>query len=267
MSQRVPIPEDIAAEVLFRHAHTCCVCNERGKYVQIHHIDDDPSNNVEANLAVLCMQDHGDTQVIGGFGRKLGPREVIKYRDDWIRRVEERRRAADELAVQNVQGKEESIRSSTTEWTPPSDIALYTLVQNIPGIMKTAYDLAKPEWNKGATNTVTQATYQVIDVVEQLWNQISAWYPPNHFGKPSAQYFSEFLASRFQFRRALLEPNGPGTAGTMIRPMVAYGALLDAQQALVLTVRLLLLFSEQEVGFDINECNRRFDSATDDYNQ
>jgi hypothetical protein len=28
---RTPMPENIAAEVLFRHNRTCCICNEPGK--------------------------------------------------------------------------------------------------------------------------------------------------------------------------------------------------------------------------------------------
>jgi len=53
---RTPIPSDLAAEVLFASDNTCCVCRERGKRIQIHHIDESPSNNVFENLAVLCLE-------------------------------------------------------------------------------------------------------------------------------------------------------------------------------------------------------------------
>ena len=68
---RVPISADLAAEVMFRSDRTCCVCNVRGKTVQVHHIDEDPSNNLVESLAVLCLECHNDTQIKGGFGRKL----------------------------------------------------------------------------------------------------------------------------------------------------------------------------------------------------
>jgi hypothetical protein len=45
---RVPIPNAAAAKVLVAHNRTCCVCQERGKRVQIHHIDGDNSNHDEA---------------------------------------------------------------------------------------------------------------------------------------------------------------------------------------------------------------------------
>jgi hypothetical protein len=88
---RTQIPESNAVEALFTQDHTCCVCNERGKPVQIHHIDDNPPNHDQQNLAVLCLDDHDRTQIKGGFGRKLSAAEVRQYRDDWLKRVIERR--------------------------------------------------------------------------------------------------------------------------------------------------------------------------------
>jgi hypothetical protein len=221
---RVPIPEDVAAKVLYLHDHTCCICQERGRHVQIHHIDEDPANNDAANLAVLCTECHNDTMIRGGFGKKLHAAEVRLYRDEWIQRVQMRKGEADRLTIQSILGRKEV--AETRDWEPPSDIALYTYLQSIPDIMANAYALSQKNWEKGG-GVATQATYQVIDVVEQIWIQLSAWYPPNHFGKPAPEYFNEFVGSRFEFRRALMEPEGPGTAGTMIRPMVAYGVFLQ----------------------------------------
>ena len=65
---RTQIPDGLAAEVLFAADHICCVCRERGKETQIHHIDENPSNNTFENLAVLCPQCHNDTQLVGICG-------------------------------------------------------------------------------------------------------------------------------------------------------------------------------------------------------
>jgi hypothetical protein len=67
------------------------VCRVRSKPVQIHHIDEDPSNNNPRNLSVLCFDCHRETQIRGGFDRKLDADQVRLYRDDWIRVVEEMR--------------------------------------------------------------------------------------------------------------------------------------------------------------------------------
>jgi len=81
--KRLEIPGSLAARTLFLADRTCCVCRTRGKPVQIHHIDDDPGNNAENNLAVFCFDCHRETQIRGGFDRKLDCDQIILYRDDW----------------------------------------------------------------------------------------------------------------------------------------------------------------------------------------
>lgn len=93
--ERREIPEDVAAEVLFRADRTCCVCRARHKPVQLHHIDEDPANSVFENLATLCLECHNDTQLRGGFGRKLDAAQVKRYREDWHAKVAEARQVLD----------------------------------------------------------------------------------------------------------------------------------------------------------------------------
>lgn len=88
---RVPIPPAIAAQVLFEHDRTCCICRTKGRSPQIHHIDDNPANNDPENLSVLCLECHRDTQLVGGFDRKLDAHQVRLYRNDWRRVVADAR--------------------------------------------------------------------------------------------------------------------------------------------------------------------------------
>jgi Protein of unknown function (DUF3298) len=88
---RVEIPQDVAADVLFLSDRTCCVCRKRGRPVQLHHVDDDSSNSVADNLAVLCFDCHRETQIRGGFDRKLDAAQVRVYKADWVKRVAEQR--------------------------------------------------------------------------------------------------------------------------------------------------------------------------------
>ncbi|MFI5332051.1 MAG: HNH endonuclease signature motif containing protein [Desulfobaccales bacterium] len=83
--QRDPIPPEMAAKILFMSDRTCCVCRVQAKPVQIHHLDDNPEHNELKNFAVLCLDCHHETQIRGGFGRKLNADQVILYRDDWHR--------------------------------------------------------------------------------------------------------------------------------------------------------------------------------------
>jgi len=90
----VPIPPETAANVLFDSDRTCCVCRTKGKPVQIHHLDGDNSNHSVENLAVLCFDCHTETQVQGGFHRKLDAEQVVLYRNDWRNIVARERTAA-----------------------------------------------------------------------------------------------------------------------------------------------------------------------------
>jgi hypothetical protein len=90
-SGRIEIPQEVAAELLFRADRTCCVCRQRLRPVQIHHIDEDPTNSAIENLAVLCFDCHRETQIRGGFDRKLDAAQVRLYKMDWNRRVEAQR--------------------------------------------------------------------------------------------------------------------------------------------------------------------------------
>ncbi len=85
--KRVEIPRPIEAEVQFASDRTCCVCRVRGKPIQIHHVDENPANNDPQNLAVLCLECHNDTQIQGGFGRKLNADQIVLYRNDWVSHV------------------------------------------------------------------------------------------------------------------------------------------------------------------------------------
>jgi 5-methylcytosine-specific restriction endonuclease McrA len=68
---REEIPAETAALVLFLSDRTCCLCRIRGKPIQIHHIDENPSNNEQSNLAVVCFDCHRETQIRGGLTESL----------------------------------------------------------------------------------------------------------------------------------------------------------------------------------------------------
>jgi len=99
--KRIKIPNEIAARVLFLSDRTCCVCRIGNKPIQIHHMDENPENNEISNLCVLCFGCHRDTQIRGGFDRKLDSEQLILYHNDWLRIVSKKRLA--------TQAKQENI--------------------------------------------------------------------------------------------------------------------------------------------------------------
>jgi hypothetical protein len=112
---RTPIPAEAAAGVVFRSDRTCCVCRTEGRPTQIHHIDEDPSNNDPSNLALLCVVCHDATQISGGFGRKLRRDVVVLYRDDWERRVAMARSTSNVEAVVSQRDPDIALLTSIAE--------------------------------------------------------------------------------------------------------------------------------------------------------
>jgi hypothetical protein len=208
---RTPLPDETAAVALFISDHTCCVCREPGKPVQIHHINEDPTLHEADNLAVLCLICHDQTMLRGGFSRRLRAEEVIRYRDDWLERVQRRRDLADEIAALKQAGaagtRVPTTSDEAVELLVPADDALLSYVSTLPAILATAYAKAQPRWHTGITPEMSEATSEVIDVLQQVWVHLASWFPPNHFGaKPAAEYFNDYIALRFAWQRALQEP-------------------------------------------------------------
>lgn len=253
--KRIPVPRNTDADVLFLSNHTCCVCREPGRPVQIHHIDDDPSNNSIDNLAVLCLFCHNDTQVVGGFGKKLKDLEVIKYRDDWIARVENRRSEADRLAIQAMslpsKGEERSDGNlDLSELSGPEDLIAY--VQRTPVILKAAYLAANPLMG-GSTADMVTGMYEIIDVVVQILVRLSEWYPENHFGDgPAEEYFSKYVSDRAIWCRAIVEPEGYGNGGTIKRISAASMLVSEMEHAVESIVFALF---EDHTGENLDALN------------
>jgi hypothetical protein len=163
---RTPVPDDVSAEVMFQHDRTCCVCRDRGLAVQIHHIDENPANHAIDNLAVLCLEHHEQTQTRGGFAKKLKAADVIGYRDDWIRRVSDRRDKADEIVIQYMTGIT-STEIKPDEWSAPSEARVTGFLDALPSIRRAAIVAARRLWATGINSEMRQGSYDAIETLER----------------------------------------------------------------------------------------------------
>ncbi|MBX9947822.1 MAG: HNH endonuclease [Candidatus Obscuribacterales bacterium] len=227
--RRQPIPSELAAHVLFQSDHTCCKCRERGKPVQIHHIDENPSNGDPKNLSVLCFLCHHETQISGGFARNLHAEEVIAYRDDWISRVKARRDKADEIATMAMSNSSKSSMRKRVLFVGEENLIAY--VESLPIVLNAAYTSTSPRVSSGVTWEMVEGIFEIVDVVEQVLVKLASWFPENHFGNmPANEYFSDAISRSVVWQRALAEPDGSGTAGTDARIHIAFGVLGDAKE-------------------------------------
>jgi len=90
---RKKIPSDVQAKILFMNDMTCCICRDRSKGVQIHHIDGNPNNNDSNNLAVVCTNHQDKIHKLGGITKGISPEVLRKYKYNW------------ELAVRRQRGE------------------------------------------------------------------------------------------------------------------------------------------------------------------
>ena len=164
---RVKIPDDLAASVKFASNSTCCICRERGKSFQIHHIDGDPSNNEFDNLAVLCLEDHNRTHSKGSFARQLDSYEIVKYRDDWNDRVRRRRNLADDMAVKKqvgtrslsdrVEQRSDRLLQPPELKDPPADY-----INALPEFKSALLDQVQPKLDSGETTTMVRQAVTIL---------------------------------------------------------------------------------------------------------
>lgn len=284
---RVPIPDHIAADVLYASNHTCCVCQIAGKFVQVHHIDEDHANSKDIeNLAVLCVECHISTQLTGGFVRHLWPPEVRRFRDGWLVRVEQRRDLADRLAAEALAGlpkdvtASDSLTVSTAESVAISDgtsgaIGVGEAVLSIQGhapeavlgpgpatfvksliqLRRLAHLEAKQGWDSGTTGDMLNATYSVINTMQAAMTTLATYLPGGRLdGQDAKGYFSELIASRFCWRRLTQH-----LSGTMAEVVTGGEVLSDAEMMVVQMVRSLVL--QEVVTLDFESWRTDWNSA------
>lgn len=257
---RTPIPTEISDAVLYAHAHTCCVCTEEGKRVQIHHLDADPSNNDAENLAVLCFDCHDRAHLEGGFARRLSSSSIAHYRDEWLARVERRRDLADEIRVAKAVAAQlptEPEVAAGASWEAPASAILRAYIDHLPGALAAAYEAEREEFDSGVTARMVQVNARIADAVEQMWLYLAKWFPPGHFGKDHAQYISDYRGERAVFHWSTAHV-GEGPHGTMMRVIVAAEIVASLEDFVKETVFALTRF---DFDFDGTRWVTRWEKA------
>ncbi|HTA62842.1 MAG TPA: hypothetical protein VK835_10315 [Bacteroidia bacterium] len=259
--ERIRIPDDVAAETLFLSNRICCVCNAPGKQVQIHHIDENPANNAINNLSVLCFDCHNETMIKGGFGRKLEANQIIKYRDEWLERVKNRKSKADEIAsIRTVTGVTdplnfvESLGHFLDYKTYDDPKILKDYLDKILIIHQAQLTIAQTKWDSGTTSNMNQGNYDMIDFYEEVLIELSTFYPKGHFNnQPPKKYFSELISSTFLWHRLILEPHGVGTGGTIVSTFAGGNVMEALKKMIVDMVNSLVWPYEIDKQIDLNE--------------
>jgi hypothetical protein len=189
------------------------VCRDASREVQIHHIDENPSNHDRNNLAPLCFEDHNRTLIKGGFGRQLSAGEIRQYRDDWLSRVASQRANADELA---------SIAMAKLAVPPPSHPHRnfveppLPFIFALPAVRRSAIAHVQA---RDATSTVAmrEASQEYVEAMKAIAIALAAYLPSS---EPEAvnprDYFDDRVHSLLSIHWQRLEPDGLGTGGSVV---------------------------------------------------
>ena len=116
---RTKIPPNLLNAVLYKCAKTCSVCRTPLAPVEVHHIDQNPANNVEDNLVALCRNCHDDAHTKRSLSQKLTPTRLIDFKQKW----------QDEVASRAALAMLPSSNLSQAMWT-------YVNHQRLPDVMK-----------------------------------------------------------------------------------------------------------------------------------
>jgi hypothetical protein len=92
---RKAIPEDTQNAILLKSRRRCCLCfwlegKDEVLKGQIAHLDRNPENNIEDNLAFLCFDHHDDYDGTTRLAKGLLESEVRHWRDELYREMEYR---------------------------------------------------------------------------------------------------------------------------------------------------------------------------------
>jgi hypothetical protein len=194
---RAPIPDDLAANVMFASDRTCCLCRLEKHKVQIHHIDEDPSNNDFSNLAVVCLHCHSDVHAAGGFVRSLTPELVRLYNSSWRDIVRLRLAPGDEVPDQSELTAEALLEASLDcHYWKVLFMSLRDagLPDGKPGEFVDVWDLMAARWIPEYSPAAFQRYYPLFDAglreVQQRFDRLVQLFPdvlPTASGRNSSE--------------------------------------------------------------------------------
>lgn len=245
----VPLPSDAANDALFAAQRTCCVCRVLGKPVQLHHIDGDHSNIAIDNLAILCLE-CSEAPVRGGRARHLRPSEVTKYRDQWHTQVQRRRDRAEAFAAQVERPAADRPSLPTQDY-----------IRTLPALRKRAYAAARTDSESGTVRSL-EASYAIIDVMQDVLMVLASCYPKGHFGAGSLRdYLSELLAARLRWHYNRHQTHGHGNDSSIVNALVAESAVTDVEHTVVELVESLTLGLSAPHGSGFANWKSEWDAA------
>ena len=118
-------------------------------------------------------------------------------------------------------------------------------INNLPKLKKVVKESSQELWDSGITANMRQGNYDLINSLQDCWVKLEEFYPPIHFDDTEPrEYISEYTKRPCTFHRANMEPDGPGTGGSIVHVMAGGGVIEDLEKMIEETVCTLSLNSD-----------------------
>lgn len=234
-NHRPSIPEDLAAEVRWLSDDTCCICTERDKGIQLHHIDEDPTNNIIKNLAILCTNCHDKAHKKGSVTRGMSPKFITLTRDKWHESVAWRRKEADERDVERrVRNNSRSSQPKVKSQNKNQHIQLREFptayIKSLPKFKSDLLQQIKHQKSNGTTLDIIEVNTHYENSLRGILVTLASFYSPEYFKDQTPQeFFSDIISARYRLHRIIAEPDGPGTGGTIMRICIGVECIKDIE--------------------------------------
>jgi hypothetical protein len=106
-NKRIRIPQPLQSRIYYKSANSCAVCRRYDLPTQIHHIDQDPSNNVEGNLILLCTNCHDEAHTHHDLSQNLTQEKLRYCKSEWEKEVQ----------IKSINAMTYSTAQSNLNWT------------------------------------------------------------------------------------------------------------------------------------------------------
>ncbi len=91
-------------------------------------------------------------------------------------------------------------------------------INSLPAFRLAVLEQIQPMLHTGITSKMVQGNYDYIEALTSILVTLASYYSPEHFEDQTPQEFvSDIIDCRFRWYYAIVEPDGPGIGGTIVK--------------------------------------------------
>ncbi len=218
MKTRISIPKQIVADIVVKSFNYCNLCYKHTDDWQIHHIDEDPSNNDPDNLVFLCLNCHSKIHTKRSMSGNY-TKEIIKtYRDQLYKIIKSN--------IANILEIKETINSENSSYIQEKadescfakeNPQIFSLVINMKDEYKLACKRAQILYDAGGTYNVLEGNFLEINCISGFIDEMIKSYPEKHFlNEKGEDIINNIYKSYDELAYRFATPEGFVNAGTMV---------------------------------------------------